>query len=381
MRKYIILIFVFFPLFGLSQSRLGFQKADSLSYQYYLKGEWNKLITLMNVAFDEGLDSKFMRQRTGYAYFMTGDYTSAGIQYKKAQAFDQQDEFTKEYLYYSALNSGSENTRIYAGNLSADVTKKLGIKRFNPVGYIATEFNMKTNQTTNLSNQIYYRFGIQSELGYKVSLYQGFSYYEQIISNVLTRQPDYVAIVKWNLNPVWQIKGAYHHLFTNVGNISYPGNLGLIALATHWNRFTFEANASLLKASLTLTKQMGLQAGLVLPGRSNIYFTGSLIGISESSSLRAIYSQTAGLRFSKNLWAEGNITLGNLKNYNTFNSLYVYNSADPSFFRSGISLVYFIGKHLSVLGNFTFDQQKMSNSTNNNYYYQYSYSGGLKWKL
>ena len=381
MRKYIILVLIFLPLLGFSQTKLGFQEADSLSYQYYLKGEWNKLITLTNVAFNEDVDSKFMRQRTGYAYFMTGDYTSAEIQYEKALEFDRQDEFTKEYLYYSALNSGSENSRLYAGNLSAVAAKKLGIKLFNPVGYIDTEYSLKTNQTTTRSNQIYYRIGIQSELGYKISLYQGFSYYEQIISKVLTRQPEYVAIVKWNMNPVWQIKSAYHHLFTNVGNIYYPGNLGLIALSTHLNRFTFEVNASLLKASSAITKQVGLQAGVVLPGRSNIYFTGSLVGISESGSFRAIYSQTAGLKFSKNLWAEGNITLGNLKNYNTFNSLYVYNSADPTMFRSGISLVYFIGKHLSVLGNFTFDQQKMSNSTNNNNYYQYSYSGGLKWKL
>lgn len=381
MRKSIILIFIFLPLLGFTQSKLGFQKADSLSYQYYLKGEWNKLITLTNVAFNEGVDSKFIRQRAGYANFMTGDYTSAGIQYKKALAFDQQDELTKEYLYYSALNSGSENSRYYAGNLSAQTIKKLGLKRFNPVGYIDTEYSMKTNQTTTRSNQVYYRFGIQSELGYKVSLYQGFSYYEQIISNVLTRQPEYVAIFKWSLNPVWQIKGGYHHLFTNVGNISYPGNLGLIALAAHLNRFIFETNASMLKASSAITKQVGLQTGVVLPGRSNLYITVSLVGMSESGSLRAIYSQTAGLKLSKNLWAEGNITLGNLKNYNTFNSLYVYNPADPTMFRSGISLAYFIGKHLSVLGNFTFDQQKMSNSTNNNYYYQYSYSGGLKWKL
>jgi hypothetical protein len=381
MHKFINLIFIFLPFLGFAQTKLGFQRADSLSYQYYLNGEWHKLISLTNIAFNEGVDSKFIRQRAGYAYFMTGDYTSAEIQYKKALAFDQQDDVTKEYLYYSALNSGSENSRYYAGKLSAEATKKLGIKRFNPVGYIDTEYSMKTNQTTTRSNQVYYRFGLQSELGYKVSLYQGFSYYEQIISNVLTRQPDYVAIVKWNLNPAWQIKGAYHHLFTNVGNISYPGNLGLIALATHLNRFTFEANASMLKASSATTKQVGLQTGVVLPGRSNFYITGSLVGISESGSLRAIYSQTAGLKFSKNLWAEGNITLGNLKNYNTFNSLYVYNSEDPTMFRSGISLVYFIGKHLSVLGNFTFDQQKMNNSTNNNYYYQFSYSGGLKWKL
>ena len=115
MRKYIILIYIFFPLFGLSQTKLGFQKADSLSYQYYLNGEWNKLITLTNVAFDEGVDSKFMRQRAGYAYFMTGDYTSAGIEYKGA-GFDQQDEFTREYLLFCP-KFGS-NTRFYAGNLS-----------------------------------------------------------------------------------------------------------------------------------------------------------------------------------------------------------------------------------------------------------------------
>ncbi len=381
MRRYIILAFFCLPLLGFSQAKLGFQKADSLSYQYYLQGEWNKLITLTNVAFNEGVDSKFMRQRAGYAYFMTGDFTSSGIQYEKALGFDRNDEFTKEYLYYSALNSGSENTRLYAGKLSDEAKKKLGVKRFNPVDYVDTEFSLKTNQTTTRSNQNYYRIGIQSDLGYNFSLYQGFSYYDQIISNVLTRQPEYVAIIKWNLISSLQIKGAYHHLFTNVGNLSYPGNLGLLAISTHLNRFTFEANASLLKASSVLTKQIGLQAGIVIPGRSNIYLTGSLVGKSESKSLKSIYSQTAGLKISKNLWTEGNITIGDLKNYNTFNALYVYNSVDPSVFRSGISLIYFIGKHLSVLGNFTFDQQKMSNSTNNNYYYQYSYSGGLKWKL
>ncbi|MCK9639419.1 MAG: hypothetical protein M0R39_05870 [Prolixibacteraceae bacterium] len=381
MYKLLILMFMFFPILGFSQARLGFQKADSLTYQYYLKGEWNRLITLSNVAFNEGVDSKFMRQRAGYAYFMTGDYTSAGIQYEKALTFDQHDDLTKEYLYYSALNSGSEKSRFYAGKLSAETKFKLGIVKFKSVDYVDTEFSLKTNQTTTRSNQNYYRFGIQSDLGYAVSLYQGFSYYDQIISNVLTRQPEYVAILKWNLNSVIQIKGAYHHLFTKIGNQSYPGNLGLFAVSTHINRFTFEANASFLKASSVTTKQVGLQAGMVLPGKSTVYFTGSLVGMSESKSLRAIYSQTAGLKISKNLWTEGNITLGNLKNYNTFNSLYVYNSVDPTVFRSGISLIYFIGKHLSVLGNFTFDQQKINNSATNNYYYQYSYSGGLKWKL
>jgi tetratricopeptide (TPR) repeat protein len=381
MHKSLTLLILFLPLLGFTQSGLSFQKVDSLSYQYYLKGDWNKLIVLTRVAFDQNIDSKFMRQRAGYAYFMTGDYTSASIQYKKAFSFDQSDEITNEYLYYSALNTGAENSRYYAGNLSSVTQNNLGINRYNAIGMIDTEFSMKTNSIQSRSNQTYYRIGVNTDLGYHFSLYQAYSYYEQVISSILTRQPDYVAILKWSPNPVWQIKGAYHHLFTNVGSTAYPGNLGLLAIAANINRFNFEANTSFLKAASTKTLQMGLQASVVLPGKSDIYLKGSAVGIIESGAFRTIYAQTAGLKCAKNLWAEGNITLGNLNNYNTLNSLYIYNSADPSIFRTGFSLIYFLGKHLSILGNFTFDQQQYTTNSVTNNYFQYSYSGGLKWKL
>jgi len=124
-----------------------------------------------------------------------------------------------------------------------------------------------------------------------------------------------------------------------------------------------------------------LQASYILPGRSNIYITSSLVGMIENSAFRTVYSQTAGLKCFKNLWAEGNMTLGNLKNYNTNNSIYIYNSVDPTIFRTGLSLFYFVGKHLTLIGNFTFDQQEIENIIFKAYYYQYSYSGGLKWRL
>ncbi len=381
MYKYVVILFLLFPLSSFSQAKLSFQKVDSLTYAYYLKGEWKNLIDLSKKASSQNIESKFIRQRTGYAYFVTGDYYAAKTQYEKALEYDQSDEVTKEYLYYSSLNAGSVNTRLYAGNLSFDMASKLGIRRFNPVESVDTEFNLKTNSTTTRSNQSYYRVGINTELGYKFSLFQSYSYYQQTISSVLTQQPEYVAILKYSLTPVWHIKTAYHRLFTNVGNVNYPANLGFIALSSQLNRFSLEANASILKSSSSSTQQVGLQAGVVLPGRRNIYLTSSVVGMNESSAFRLIFAQTAGLKIAKNLWAEGNITKGNLKNYNTFSSLYVYNSVDPSVFRTGGSLIYFLGKHLILTGNFTFDQQKIEANTTNKYYYQYSYSGGLKWKL
>jgi len=381
MYKYLVLLFLFLPALSFSQDKLSFQQADSLSYNYFQKGDWSNLKALMLKAFKQEIDSKLMRQRAGYAFFVTGDYTSAKIQYEKALEYDHADELTREYLYYAALNSGAAGTRLYAGNLPAEVAAKLGINRINPVGMIDTEFNLKTNQTTSRSNQVYYRFGINSDLGYGISLYQAFSHYEQTINNELTRQPEYLALVKWSLSPIWQVKAAYHHLASNAASISYPGNMGFIGVAAQWNRFNVEANTSLLNTTLAATYQTGIQAGIVIPGKANLYLNSAICGLYESAAFRTIFAETAGLKCSRNLWAEGNITLGNLKNYSTYNSLYVYNALDPSVFRTGLSLVYFWGRHLSVIGNFTFDQQKTESSSVNNLYYQYSYSGGLKWKL
>jgi hypothetical protein len=381
MRRKILIIILLAPMISFSQGKMNFQKADSLSYQYFLQGDWSNLISLTKDAFKQNIDSKFMRQRAGYAYFMTADYFSAKIQYEKALNFDRSDDVTREYLYYSSANAGSEHARYYAGKLSEVAAKRLGIQPFNLAESFDTEFNLKTNQLKTRSNQIYYRVGLNSELGYRVSLYQAVSYYQQTVSKELTRQPEYLALLKWSVNPSLQIKTAYHRLFTNVAGANYPANLGFVGLSSQLKRFHFEVNGSVLKSDTSSTRQIGLQAGVVLPGKSNLYFTGSLAHMTEATTNRIIYSQSAGFKLTGNWWAEGNITLGNLKNYNTFNSLYVYNSVDPTVFRTGLSLICFAGKHLVVTGNYTFNQQEIERVSTNKNYYQHSFSIALKWKL
>ncbi len=381
MHKYLVSLLLLIPLISFSQEKMGFQQSDSLTYQYYLKGDWKNLIELSKAAFHQNIDSKFMRQRAGYAYLMTGDYTAAEIQFQKAFEFDRADEFTQTYLYYAALNRGSENRRFYAGYLSEEVRNKLGILPFNPVSLIDNEFNLKTNKSDSRSNQIYYRAGIGTELGYRLTLYQAVAYFRQTVSGVSTRQPEYIAMLNYNLSPKWQFKGTYHFLNTNDGYTAYPGNLGLLAISRQLNRFNLEANGSILKSTFATTRQYGLKAGVVFPGRSNIYLTSAVTGIAEEGASRAIFSQSAGLKCTDKLWAEGYITLGNLKNYNTFNGLYIYNSVDPSIFRTGCTLSCFLGPHLSLVGNFTFDQQQIESTSGNSYYYQYSYSAGIKWRL
>jgi len=50
---------------------------DSLTYNYYLNGNWNELITLGKQATNDSIDFKYLQQRMGYAYFVKGNYFAA----------------------------------------------------------------------------------------------------------------------------------------------------------------------------------------------------------------------------------------------------------------------------------------------------------------
>jgi len=99
----------------------------------------------------------------------------------------------------------------------------------------------------------------------------------------------------------------------------------------------------------------------------------------ETGTSRTIFSQTVGTHVLKTVWAEAFVTLGNLKNYNDHKALYIYNSIDPTTFRSGLTLFWYLGKSVTLIGNYTYDTKEIE--LVNRKYQQYSFSGGIIWKL
>jgi len=185
--------------------------------------------------------------------------------------------------------------------------------------------------------------------------------------------------LNWSLNSHYLVGLAFHYLNTSVDGVKDPDNLIFGSFKTKINRYTLGVNGSILNDAAGNSEQFDLLAGVMLPGKSNIYFNSSLSGMIETGSYRTIFSQSAGGRLTKTIWAEGNITLGNLKNYNDHNALYVYNSVDPTTFRTGVSIFWYLGKSMTLVGNYTYDIKKINNTQTN--YNQYSFSGGIIWKL
>jgi hypothetical protein len=387
--RYISIILFFYSLTANSQEIMNFGYIDSLTYSYYKSGDWDKLIKLGSEAVNHGIDYKYLRQRIGYACFSRADYIEARKHFLKALAFDSYDSFTQEYLYYCCLDLGEDEfAGYYAGEMRHDLRKSLSVKQFQPVESIDVEYNFKYAGTNLRSNPQYYHLGINSHLGSRLWLYQNVSNYVQTITIrypgvkkfVTDKQPEYFVLMKYTLSPHLILKSAYHFLNTSYSITNSDANLGFAGLSADFNRFSFEVNASVMKMDQYNVTQQGVQLGHKSSGFHSFYLTGALSITNQKDGNRLIYNQKTGLKLFNKTWLEGNITFGDLTRFNDHDAIYVYNSVDATVFRSGATLFFYSGKHITIWANGSYERKEYYE--NNLYHYnQFSYLGGVKWKL
>lgn len=380
MHKLIIFILILVSVGLKAQDPVTYESVDSITYNCYLTGNWDQLFETAERSIAQNIDFKRLRQRMGYAYFVKADYYASQKQYEKALEFDEYDADTREYLYYCGLNTGNiAYARFHAGKLPEDVKKRLRIRAINPVASVDLEYNYKVNNSENRTNPSYFRGGIYSQAGYRLSLYQSASNYKQTVNSILVKQPDYFALLNWSVTSHTSFLVAYHHLNTSLDGYKYPGNLVFSSLATLLNRVTLGLNGSFFRYDIGDFKQVGIHAGIVFPGKANFYLTSYLSGLIEKDSSRLIFAQYAGARILKTVWLEGTVTFGNIQNYNDHNALYIYNSIDPTLFRTGLSVYWNINKSLTLYSNYLYDNKQVEQTTDQ--YIQQSFLGGFIWKL
>lgn len=370
-------------------------KTDSVTYGLYMKGDWKQLIEAGKIAEKKNIDFKYLQQRLGFANFMLGDYYKTIKHYQKALKFDSNDQISQLYLYYAANNIGDyEMAGYHASKLLPETRRYLNVKSFKLLDAVDLEYNYKLNGTNSdptittsdlRSNPNYYRFGLNSKLSTRLNVYQSASHYNQV--NDLTtqiQQNEYFLLLTYGLFSRTTARLGFHHLNTTILDNTYnysdtlATNVFIGSLTQRTGRFDFGISASLSTGD-TLQTKTGLHVGLVLPGRFKPYLKSTLYNITRNGSNRLIFTQSAGVLATSKLWLEADIALGNLENFVDNNGLYVYNSVDPTKFRTGISAFWYVLPKLTFFTNYTFDKKNIiSNQTN---YNQHSFSGGLIWKL
>jgi hypothetical protein len=388
--RYIIVLLFLIQFTVRAQKQLDFPAIDSMTYKYYMNGNWDSLINLGKYALGNNIDFKYLRQRMGFAYFSGANYVEAQKQFAKALEYDSFDSFTLNYLYLSFLYEGNDDGASFiAGGMKKETRQNLSVKLFKPIESVEAEYNFKYAGTELRSNPQYFNIGITSRLGSRISLFQMFSDYTQTITikypmseeYVTDTQPEYYALLNYSVSPYLKLKAAYHYLNTTWSLKSNSAHLGYIGLSADYNKFRLGGEFSLMKIENNPVAQAGLMAGLKGEGPFRLFATGELSLMTSGNVFAGlIYNQKAGLKLSQKLWLEGNVTFGNLSDFSEFSARYIYNTIDPTSFRCGSTMYLFPGKHISLWFNFSYERKDFYE--NINYHYnQFSYLGGIKWKI
>jgi len=431
MYKLVFSLLLLFIITANAKSEVNFATVDSVSYQLYMEGNWDKLLQIGTEALQKNIDFKNLRKRMGYAFFCKGDYYASHNQYYKAYQFDKADADSKIYLYYCGLYLGDEVlTRYYSDKLTVDEQLRLNAPSAHQLlSAVDVEYNRKYNSdiSTLRSNPIYYRVGVKTQINNRLSLYQSVSLFQQSLSqtsqlldtivefnrkvktdiSIGTKQFEYYSLLGIVLSENLKLNVGYHYLNTNLNlsrkyaldslenpalymqavamtdsTIQTHSNMFFAKLSTNVNRFTFGLSGSYLNSNNVAYSQFGLHAGVKFEGKANVYYNNSIYKLSGNSNNRFVVSQSLGGQISKPLWIEANVTVGNLYNFNDFDGLYVYNSVDPTVFKTGVSLYYNYNPHLTFVGNLGFDIKEFeSESAIKTNYNQQSLSGGIIWKF
>jgi hypothetical protein len=387
--KYFVVGLLFLNIATNGQKSIDFQYVDSLTYKYYISGEWDQLINLGIEAIDNNIDYKFLRQRLGFAFYSKGDFINARKHLGKALVFDGYDTFTLTYLYYAYLNSGiPENARLISAKMPSDLKNSLSVKSFQLVESVDFEYNFKYAASGLRSNPKYFRVGFNSQIGSRLELYKMVSGYKQTIMfqqmgrlrNAPDNQSEYYGLIRLTLSPHWMVKSAYHFLVTTYDANKSTSNLGFLELSANYSRLKFGINSSVLGESQSSVFQNGVEAGISFSGKMNIYFNSALALTRMQNTDRLVYDQKAGFKVAKKIWVEGNLTLGDMTNYHDHEAMYIYNLIDATTLRTGATIFLYTGKHISLWANYSYERKEYYE--NSIYHYnQFSYLGGIKWKL
>lgn len=163
MRSTIIILIIIFSTTFYTQAQTEDSTAtidyELLTYDNYLKADWDGLIVNTKEAIDNGFETIAIRKRLAYAYFMKEDYLKSARQYHKIYINNPLDVDARLMLYHNYLNTANyQRARYYAAMFSDEekeyylLPKNTFITSVDLGGGYQTSDNYSLNANNNIIN-------------------------------------------------------------------------------------------------------------------------------------------------------------------------------------------------------------------------------------
>lgn len=382
-----LLLSILLPVGLRAQEVFTYSKSDSTSYALYQQQAWKELIQFGKASISGGQDFLLLRQRMGYAAFMLGRYSDAIQQYEQVLREDRYNQGAHTYLYWSRVNLNQPEMARAEIKYMAPADIPFLHKKASSIHAVGAEYSHKNTKLNERGNARYSRLLMSARLG-EVYMDQSVAFYKQIINEPLLtavnnndkiaiNQAEYYNRIHINLNRHWQVKAAWHYLYTPFNNFKYNNNLLMAGIKYYSSYFDLQADAVFGKLTDTSQQQYNLQLGLYPLGNLKLYsFSTAMLRQQPGSAFN--FRQVLGIQVSPAIWLEGNITTGRFHNLVENDALYVYHAIDPNTAKAGITS-YVMLKHFLFQLGYTHEKRALYGTTTS--FTQQSITGGFIWKL
>lgn len=377
---------ILFSLHGISQVPISEKQVDISSLSYYNSGQWKELLSYGKEQITQSVDFPLLRMRIGYAAFRLHNFSESLIHYEQVLQNDPTNQIAIYYAYLNNVYLGNITTaRFYAAQLSIETKNAEKLKKFN-IAELQTEYSYKIPDASFRANAQYSRIGLILHLGFKTTLEQSYANYSQTIAepqftsiinnnNIVIKQQEYYGKLKTALSNNVTALGGVHYIYNRFNNLIYQNYVAFVGIQHTIPYTKFQANFFIGNIGDSSYKQVDLLITLLPKGNTNVYLISKISYIDK-----LLYSQIIGFKLLKNIWLEGNVTIGQFTKVLENDGLYLYNDVDVKKLKAGSSLYFGLSKKLQFNLNYTFERKQRIFS-NKTIFNQNSINGGISWKF
>lgn len=363
MKRFKLLIFTLLVACQLQAQKVAdYVQIDKQTYDAFIKKDWKLVTAIGQAALTEGVDYYYLRYRIGVAFYERGQYRAAIPHLEKALIFNDFDEVSREYLYYSYLFSErfSEAERVSKTFNKAE-KKRLNIHQPPFLTTAMVELGTKLPTFDSLRAMTFTSIGVGHRIGDVATAFHNFSTVNQTVYYGKVAQKQYYLGVTVPLKNGFSIQPVFHLIDLNLTSTSpYVSSfhrtdfLGAVQILKHFTLFDASINAS--QSNLYNESQTQVGVGVtVYPLRNNQLAMSSNATWQKDSTVSTVLFQLSARYRPTTQWElSAHFYSGNALNVNELNGFLVNNSYDVLRNRFGAMARFNATKNLSVyaLGQF-----------------------------
>lgn len=370
MRRLILFVFLCLSFFELTAQNNAWNRdsVDVLSYRLYLESKWDSLCEYGKKAIDHQVDFTLLRLRLGYAEIQRKQISHAIKHYEWVLQRDRYHETALYYTWFCWSQLNQPEMAVSFIKRQPISTQKYYRWKPNKLISLGYESSYKITTTSFRSNAWYQSLQFKNQLGYRWQMNHQLHAYHQTLNepkltsiqnntNISINEIGYYHQSMISMDPRWQLKLMGHFIHTPFNSITYNNIIGGISLKYLKPYFQIQGAYYSGRVTDTLQHQYDLTLDFQPWGDDRFYGISTASLQQRNAKQTFNFKQVLGIRMFKQLWLEGNITMGRF-NYRLENEgLYLYNAIDPNQIKWGVTAYLTLGKHSLIKTGYTFENR------------------------